>query len=341
MSAMSAMNMTWGALADMIGRIHPAMRRSGPWWPELAPWARLAPVCLFAAFAVSCAPVFSAREEPREERVTLNTDPPLHLAVDDRGKGDPILLLHGLGTSGYTWRHLVPELAKTHRVITLDLKGFGASDKPEDGKYSVLDQAALVKAFIEQKNLRNLTVVGHSFGGGVTLALALDMADARPKRLKRIVLVDTIAYKQPLPVFFQLLITPGIGELGMTLIPAEVQIAEALNIAYHDDAKIPKESIERYAEPLRSPEARAALRKTVEQLIPEDIDAFTERYKSLNLPVLILWCEEDKIVPLADGRRLARDIKTSTLHVLKRCGHMPQEEVPEETLKAIRPFLKS
>ncbi len=294
-----------------------------------------------AVLVASCAPVFSAREEPREERVTLASDPPLQLAVDDRGKGEPILLLHGLGTSGYTWRHLVPELAKTHRVITLDLKGFGASDKPDDGKYSVLDQAALVKAFIEQKNLRNLTVIGHSFGGGVTLALALDMAEARPKRLKRIVLVDTIAYKQPLPIFFQLLITPGIGDLGMTLIPAEVQIAEALNIAYYDKEKIPQDLIERYAEPLRSLEAKAALRKTVEQLIPDDIETFTERYQSLTLPVLIVWCEQDKIVPLADGRRLARDIKTATLHVLKHCGHMPQEETPEETLKAIRPFLKS
>lgn len=297
-------------------------------------------MALMALCMAACAPVFSSKEENQNDRVTVKADPPVQLAMEDKGRGEPILLLHGLGTSAYTWRHITPALAKTHRVITLDLKGFGASEKPDDGKYSVFDQAALIKTFIEQQNLRNLTVVGHSFGGGVALALALDMAGEKNTRLKSLVLMDTIAYKQPLPIFFKILITPGIGELGMTLVPPEVQITEALNIAYHDDKKIPPESISAYAQPLYSLEAKMALRKTVEQLIPPDVESFTVRYKSLNIPTLVVWCEHDEIIPLSDGRRLARDIKTARLQIIKDCGHLPQEERPDDTLAALQGFLK-
>jgi len=290
--------------------------------------------------ASSCAPLLSTREEDVQKRVVLKTDPPLTLAVEEAGAGEPILFIHGLGTSTYTWRHLLPEFAKTNRVIAIDLKGFGASDKPADEKYSVIDQAALVRTFIEQENLQNLTVMGHSFGGGVTLALALDLAESKSRRLKQIVLMDTIAYKQTLPIFFQILTTPAIGPISMHLIPPEVQITEALNIAYHDDKAIPAASVIEYAQPLYAPEAKEALRKTVLQIIPPDIDEYAARYKSIKLPTLILWCQHDKIIPLAFGRRLALDINGAKLNILKDCGHMPQEERPAETIRAVRTFMK-
>jgi pimeloyl-ACP methyl ester carboxylesterase len=303
---------------------------------------RLAALAAGLAAMTACAPLFSSREEEMDKRVTLRAGPSpgLTLAVEEAGRGDPVLLLHGLGTSGYSWRHVAPELAKTHRVIALDLKGFGASDKPDDGRYSVRDQAAVVKAFIEQENLRNLTVVGHSFGGGVALALALSFAEEKSGRLKRIVLLDTIAYKQPLPIFFQLLLVPGVGQAGLTVIPPEVQIAQALEIAYYDDKKIPAASIIAYAQPLYAMDAKIALRRTVEQIVPPDIEEFSKRYSSIRLPTLIIWCEQDEIIPFAYGRRLAQDIRGATLHRISQCGHLPHEEQPEETLKALRSFLR-
>jgi pimeloyl-ACP methyl ester carboxylesterase len=78
----------------------------------------------------------------------------------------PVLLIHGLGASTYTWRHLIPALARNHRVIAVDLKGAGKSDKPLDEAYGILDQASLLKILVEHKSLSNLTVVGHSMGGG-------------------------------------------------------------------------------------------------------------------------------------------------------------------------------
>ncbi len=293
----------------------------------------------FLAALPACAPLLSTRAEEVVKRVTLKTSPPITLAVEDYGSGPPILFLHGLGTSTYTWRHILPEFAKTNRVIAIDLKGFGASDKPDDEKYSVIDQAALVRTFIEQENLQNLTIVGHSFGGGVTLALALDLAEAKSRRLKQMVLIDSIAYKQTLPIFFKILNTPAIGPISMHLIPPEVQITEALNIAYHNVKEIPATSVIEYAQPLYAPEAKEALRKTVQQIIPPNIDEFADRYKSIRLPTLIMWCQHDKIIPLAFGRRLALDIKGASLNIIRDCGHMPQEERPAETIRSLRDFL--
>jgi pimeloyl-ACP methyl ester carboxylesterase len=297
---------------------------------------------LAAALAVcSCAPLLSSREEDVRKRVTVKTSPPVTLAVEDYGSGPPILFIHGLGTSTYTWRHILPAFAKTNRVIAIDLKGFGASEKPADDKYSVFDQAAVVRTFIEQENLQNLTVVGHSFGGGVTLALALDQVERKTRRISRIALIDTIAYKQTLPIFFQILNTPGIGPLSMHLVPPEVQITEALNIAYHDDKAVPAASVIEYAQPLYAPEAKEALRKTVQQIIPPDIDTYSQRYGLIKTPTLIIWCTEDKIIPLSFGRRLALQIKGASLHVLRECGHMPQEEKPAETIAALKSFIRN
>jgi pimeloyl-ACP methyl ester carboxylesterase len=129
---------------------------------------------------------------------------PVRLWVEEHGQGEPVLMIHGLGASIYTWRHLIPDLSRSFRIIAVDLKGAGKSDKPLDEAYGILDQAALLKVFVDRKGLSNLTIVGHSFGGGVALALALDLNETSPGMLKRLVLLASVAYRQQLP-FVELL----------------------------------------------------------------------------------------------------------------------------------------
>ena len=128
------------------------------------------------------------------------------------------------------------QLAKSNRVIAIDLKGFGQSDKPLDNRYSIFDQARLVQDYIIRNNLRGATLVGHSYGGGVALAVALNMMDAG-QQIEKPVLIDSVAYRQPIPFFFQVLRTPIIGEIGLSVIPPEVQMERALSMAYHEDGK--------------------------------------------------------------------------------------------------------
>ena len=192
-------------------------------------------------------------------------------AIPSRRKAQvrPLLLIHGFGTSTYTWRRVAPELATNHRVIAVDLKGFGQSDKPMDERYSVFDQAELLAQLIEDRNLRDLTLVGHSFGGGVALLLALE-ADQRLKgRISRLVLLNTIAYPQNMPVFFRMLNMPFFSHVGVRMVPPAVQTRVALKIAYHDDSKIDDSEVEVYAGPLKTAAGKHAMIQSARQIVPE------------------------------------------------------------------------
>ncbi len=264
---------------------------------------------------------------------------PVKLFYEEEGKGPPVLLIHGFGTSTYTWRHIAPALALTHRVIAVDLKGFGQSDKPFDARYSVFDQAELLAQLIEDEDLRDLTIVGHSFGGGIALLLALENDNRLNGRIKKLVLLDTIAYPQHIPVFFRLLDVPLFSHLGVRMVPPIVQTRVALRIAYFDDSKIDPEEVETYAAPLKTAAGKHAIIYSARQIVPDDLAEIAERYGSIALPTLILWCDHDRIVPFEIGLKLRRTLPNSSLRLVRDCGHMPQEEQPEITLKLLQGFI--
>jgi pimeloyl-ACP methyl ester carboxylesterase len=264
---------------------------------------------------------------------------PLRLWLEEAGAGEPILFLHGLGANTYTWRYLMPSLARTHHVISVDLKGFGRSDKPRDGAYGVFDQARLIKVLIERKGLSKLTIVGHSFGGGVALALTADLNLSHPETVQRLVLIDSIAYPQRVPLFIELLRTPVLAEIGVFAAPPEAEAYKGLIAAYADPAKISWEAVRAYARPLYEPGAREALIKTAQAIIPPNLPSLIARYGTMQQPALLIWCAEDRVVPAKVGRKLARTLPHAQLSLLAGCGHVPQEERPAATLALMRAFL--
>lgn len=264
---------------------------------------------------------------------------PVRLYYSDTGQGSPLLLIHGFGSSTYTWQGIVPGLSRNHRVIAVDLKGFGQSDKPFDERYSALDQALLLAELIERENLRNVTLVGHSYGGGIALALALQ-ADARLKgRISRLVLIDTVAYPQKVPVFFRLLAVPGLAHLSVRMVPASLQVSVALRLAYYDESKISDETVEAYTAPLKTAAGKHAIIHSARQIVPRDLGRIAARYETIQMPTLIMWCDHDKIVPMDIGLKLRRTIPNSDFQLVKDCGHIPQEEQPEQTLRILENFL--
>ena len=298
-------------------------------------WLLLA-MCLCLA---SCAVLDSSRPGYASLAQDMAPDSGLSLHYETYGHGKPVVLIHGLGVNSFTWRHLIAPLSQHHRVITLDLKGYGMSPKPDDDMYSLYDQSRLVSQFIIEHDLRNVTLVGHSYGGGVALASAVYLSRAHPGRLERLVLIDSIAYKQSLPMFVRLLATPILGPLLVHLVPETRQIRSIMELTYYDDRLIENESVELYAQSLRSPGAKNALLSTARQILPSDIEEFAQMYRELRVPTLILWGKEDEIIPLSIGQRLAFDLPNATLKVLADTGHAPQEESPKETLRLIEGFL--
>jgi pimeloyl-ACP methyl ester carboxylesterase len=258
----------------------------------------------------------------------------------ESGQGPPIILLHGFGGCSYSWRFLAPELAQDHRVYTIDLKGYGLSDKPEDGHYAVSDQADMVAAFIRGEDLHDLVIMGHSMGGGVTLMTYLKVREDQSARIKRLVLIDSAGYPQKMPGFIRLAGLPGVGTVAGKMVSPRFATYMVLRKCYYYKDKITDEQIDTYAYYGSLPGAREAVVQTAKQIVPADIDALITQYKTVSVPVLIIWGEEDEVVPLAVGRKFKRDIPNSELVILPRCGHMPPEEEPGATTRLIQAFLK-
>jgi pimeloyl-ACP methyl ester carboxylesterase len=173
----------------------------------------------------------------------------------------------------------------------------------------------------------------------VALATALYLSAHAPERLERLVLIDTIAYAQEMPLFVKLLATPVLGPLVVATVPNKLQVRTIMKLAYFDDEAVPEEAVERYADVLKEPEARQALVRTARQIIPADLDRLTARYSGIGSPTLILWGQQDAIVPLDIGRRLHGAVPNSQLVILPDTGHIPQEERPQATLAEIKAFI--
>lgn len=270
----------------------------------------------------------------------VTTPVELELHVEIFGSGPPLIALHGFGGNTYTWHAIRNELSAGHTVYAFDLKGFGQSPKPRDGKYAVDDQSRLVLDYIARHALRDVTLVGHSFGGGVALATAVELEERQPGVLSKLVLLDAASYKQSVPWYIGALRVPIIGALSQHMVTSRKQVKIALEDAYYDDNLITKEQVEAYVAPLLQPGGKYALRETAKQIVPKDVDAFSSRYPHISVPTLILWGEADRVVPLANGIRLSQAIPHATLVTIPKCGHIPHEEMPDAVRQPLADFLR-
>jgi pimeloyl-ACP methyl ester carboxylesterase len=263
-----------------------------------------------------------------------------HISIKYRElhQGHPytLLFIHGFGAASHYWRELEEHFAPRYNTVALDLKGFGYSAKPKDGNYRVRDQADLVQAFITEKNLTNVILVGHSLGGAVALLTSFQLP---PETVKGLILLDNASYAQKLPDFVQLLRTPVVNTVGPALIPDRFIVKQMLQKVFTDQTKITEAMIQQYTTYLKSPGAYYALRQTAKQIIPDNVDEIIDQTVNLKLPVLILWGDQDRILPLESGQQLHEDIKDSELVIIPGSGHDPHEEKPAETIQAMTDFL--
>ncbi len=297
---------------------------------------------LAGLLALAAAPLAAETALPPGRKVILSPAGMAPLAVNavEAGAGPPVLLLHGIGGSTYTWRKVLPDLARDHRVIALDLKGFGRSEKPLDEAYSPAHQAALVIAYLEARGLSHVTLAGHSLGGTVALLAALELQRRDPARVARLVLIDSPAYPQPVSMGLQLLRTPWLSSLLLALLPPEWPARMALG-RQRAAATVTDADIAAYAEPYRDPAAHHALIATARRVEPANWTEITSRYQSITQPTLLVWCLDDSLVPAATGLRLSRTLPNSRLATIEGCAHSPPDERPAELVAILRPWLSA
>jgi pimeloyl-ACP methyl ester carboxylesterase len=246
------------------------------------------------------------------------------------------VLLHGLASSIFTWRGVLPALARDHDVVAVDLPGFGGSEAPEGLTPELLPRAVL--GLMDRLGLGRAHLAGNSLGG----AVAVMIAARHPERVGRLVLLDAAGYNfapADRPFFVRLAGGPGAGALGGRPLVRRLLVELALRQVFHDDAKVTSETVDEYEAPLARPGALGALRSLVRGTASPEIARFPELIATIRAPTLIVWGREDAWVPLRDAGRFAAAIPGSRTVVLEGCGHMPQEERPEEVARLLSEFL--
>ena len=261
------------------------------------------------------------------------------LDVQIKGSGPPMLLVHGFASCRYTFRYIIDAFCDTYTTFAIDLLGHGDSPKPKGADYSLYRQSELVRDVIDRHGLENVTLIGHSFGGGVSLKVALDELTDGSSRLKNLVLIGSASFAQKFPPFIGVLRHPILGRILPPFVPAKVGAKRALRFAYHNRDRITPEQIEGWAVPNRAKGIRYSMRQTALQILPPNLDELTAKYPSIDLPTLLIWGQQDRVVPLSIGKRLHEVLPDSQLKIVPDCGHVPQEEWPELTIDLLRSFL--
>jgi len=273
--------------------------------------------------------------KPSSSYVTANS---LNLHYLEAGKGDPILLLHGFPTSSHLYRNVIPTLAKTHRVIALDLPGYGLSDKPLDVDYSFEFYEAVLDGFLDALDLPRTDLVVHDLGGPIGMFWAV----RNPRRVHKIVLLNTLVYPETswaVKLFLLALRTPVLRDYIVS--PKGIIGAMKLGVVHKE--RLTREVLTPYTAPFETPAARKALIKAGSGLSIQGLAEIARKLPTLEASLRLIYGENDRVLPdvAKTMQRIQRAHPQAELTALPGCGHFLQEDEPERVAELIAEFIHS
>lgn len=252
------------------------------------------------------------------------------------GPGKDILLIHGFGSSTYTWEQVAPILSDAgYHVWALDMKGFGWSDKPREGDYDPVTLAREVNTWLEAMGIEQPVIVGNSLGGAIGIIMAID----HPENVDRLILIDAAGYHQKAPLIIRVM-NSGPGAFVTKWTFGKWLVKGNLGMVFFDRALVTNKRINAYYDRLRTEGARDAQTAVSRAILKYATDPYIEKLSVISAPTLILWGAEDQWIPVEHAYRFQKDIPGADLTVIPECGHIPQEEHPETTARLIGTFLK-
>ncbi|MCU0511793.1 MAG: alpha/beta hydrolase [Anaerolineae bacterium] len=253
----------------------------------------------------------------------------------------PVLLAHGWLSHAGFWRSTMQALEQDFYVVALDHLGFGFSDKPADGDYSIPAQARRLLALVAHLGLAAPALIGHSMGGQIVLEAACQS----PQQVRRVMTVGGVVTGAITPYFRRIFSLPlwlgyhvpatwAVSRFGMRRVPLYKQ-------AFIDHAM----TFQRDVIPMGAPDTDMALIPGIERPAYLAFHAFraydlTPRLAQLRLPVLITHGEQDNTVPVASAYHAHRHLPGSQLHIFAPCGHTPPLEVPAQFMQTVRDFVQ-
>jgi pimeloyl-ACP methyl ester carboxylesterase len=257
----------------------------------------------------------------------------LRVHVRDRGQGDAIVLLHGSNSSLFTWEGWATELARDHRVVTLDLPGHGLTGPDPRGRYSAAGMASVVDEVANRLGLARFTIGGNSMGGDVAWHYAL----LHPERVERLILVDAAGYprEEPKPLAFRLFSLPGVGRVVRYVTP-RFMVKKSVREVYGDPSRVSEALVDQYEDFT----LREGNREATRQRFALASDGLYARMSEIRVPTLILWGSRDRWILPRYGERFHAEIPGSRLVMLDGLGHVPMEEDPARSLAPVRELLQ-
>lgn len=250
-------------------------------------------------------------------------------------KGKVLLFIHGFSASTYSWRLNMEPLAKNYKVYALDLKGFGYTAKPAESDYTLDAQAKLVADFMDTLRIKKATLIGNSMGGAISMKVALQF----PDKVEKLVLVDSAGVSEGIVmfgVFGHNISTNSLSKTLNYLFMNEHTIKSIVKSLYVQKNLKTDEVAEGYVKPFRTPGIEDAFAQMVKGFVEDD--DLPKRIPEINIPTLIVWGENDTIIPVTAAKKFNELIKGSKLIIYPEAGHMPMEEHPAEFNKAIAEF---
>ncbi|KMJ58794.1 hydrolase [Bacillus sp. LL01] len=245
-----------------------------------------------------------------------------------------LVLIHGFLSSSFSFRRLIPLLTKEYTVLAIDLPPFGKSEKSKNFVYSYENMAKVVIALLEKLGINRTVLIGHSMGGQISL----NISHQKPELVEKVVLLcssgylkrmqRSIIYSSRIPYFY-LWLKYWLARQGA--------IQNLLNVVY-DHSLIDDEMIAGYTEPFYDDQIFVALTRMIRD---REGDLAAEILRKIDTPSLLIWGEEDKVVPVEIGRRLHKDLPNSKLITYKQTGHLLPEEKPQHVHENILDFLQT
>lgn len=259
----------------------------------------------------------------------------LNIHYTDTGPrdGPVLLLLHGFGSSLQTWDVWSSQLEQKFRVIRLDLPGFGLTGPSPVNDYSEKNDLATLTRFVNKLGLSSFSVIGHSMGG----KMAWGLAAAEPDRVKALVLMAPDGFPDAKDIGSKPYEMPGIMGLMKFSLP-KFLVRKSIEPAFFNPNALTDHLVNRYYDMLRAPGVRAAILERGNQTIYTDP---VPRLKRITAPTLLIWGEQDRLIPSSNAKSYAGVLPVSRTVLLPNLGHLIQEEQPEVGLWQVIEFLTS
>jgi len=241
-----------------------------------------------------------------------------------------VVLVHGFTGSKENWLPLMRELSRSHRVLAVDLPGWGESDRMAGADYGPVEQAARLAAFIKALPQAPEMVVGHSMGGQIVGLLAA----RHPETAPRIVLMSSAGVRYSENAFANAVLA-GENPFQVT---NRAELKRYLGIVFADPPFVPWPASEAL---VRRRRADADFEQRVLDGIGRGPDAFALEAElgNISAPTLLLWCREDKVIDISAAEVFARGLPQSRTVILSGCGHMPMMAQPRNVAEALRAFM--